>query len=134
MRCQSRRVGVCHFPGPGPASELAGSMSIHLRDVAAFRPDPHTQANTATKDAYFMNGSGCARIATRSASEHEPSALASSFATSMCQSPSRRLAARTAADVPGTVATTPEQIDAWIPRFEAPDEEELALFDAPAQP
>ena len=57
MRCQSRRVRAGHFPGPGPASELAGGMSIHIRGVAAFRPDPHTQTNTATRDAYFMNGS-----------------------------------------------------------------------------
>ena len=44
----------------------------------------------------------------------------------------RRLAARTELALPGTVATTPEQIDAWIPRFEAPDAAELALFDPPA--
>jgi predicted kinase len=41
----------------------------------------------------------------------------------------RRLAARTAAAEPGTVAATPGQIESWIPRFEPPDAEELALFD-----
>jgi len=41
----------------------------------------------------------------------------------------RRLAARTAAAEPGTVATSAEQIESWIPRFEPPDTTELALFD-----
>lgn len=44
----------------------------------------------------------------------------------------RRLAARTAAGALGTLATTPDQIDGWIPSFEAPDAAELSLFDPPS--
>ncbi|WP_043634457.1 AAA family ATPase [Nonomuraea candida] len=43
----------------------------------------------------------------------------------------RRLERRGTTGSPGTVPVTRELLERWTPLFEAPDEEELALYDAP---
>jgi predicted kinase len=43
----------------------------------------------------------------------------------------RRLERRGTTGAPGTVPVTRELLERWAPLFEAPDEEELALYDAP---
>ncbi|MEV4135857.1 AAA family ATPase [Dactylosporangium sp. NPDC049742] len=45
----------------------------------------------------------------------------------------RRIAARAAAGEPGAVPISRELLDTYVPLFEAPTAEELALFDQPAE-